>query len=381
MGGRVRNLAILESLSPHFDLEIITLVHDRKRLSDPGPVADLGRWQPVLARNRRGPIHRLRGRVDYRLRGRGWERESWFLGTGEVARAVEQAIDMRRPDLVHVAYWYTLRHLRNRPHPPVWVLDTHDVQFERWERLKGSVRQMDKAGEEAELRRNDVVIAITPHDAESFRELLGPKARIETIGMGVDLRRWNRDALVFQRRSDSIVYYGNMAAEMNVLAAVHLCTEILPELRRLRPDTEVVILGAEPTPKVRALGKIDGVRVTGTVDDPRATLASCGAFALCLRAASGIRSRACEAMALELPIVAYAESLEGMGFEEGTDYLGAPNAGRFAEQLDRVLGNKPLSQALVRSARRKVKERYGIEATYGRFVGLYRELIASIGIS
>ena len=379
MGGRVRNLSILDALSPHFDLEVVTLVHDRARLDDPGPVAALGRWTPVLAWNRRTPLHRLLGQARYRTLGRGWERETWFQGSPELSRTVERILRERPPDLVHVAYWHTLRHLKGRPRPPIWVLDTHDVQFERWERLHGRVSPKDRDGEIEELKRHDVVIGITPHDAETFLRILGPGARIETIGMGVDLKRWSREAFSPRKRGEAIVYYGNMASEMNVKAVQHLCTEILPELRLLRDEIEVVILGADPRPEVRSLASIPGVRVTGTVEDPRAVLVPSGVFALSLRAASGIRSRACEAMALEVPVVAYPESLEGMGFEEGRHYLAAEDPRQFARMIDRVLSDRDLAERLASEARARVAERYGIAATYGRFVTLYRELIDSPG--
>jgi glycosyltransferase involved in cell wall biosynthesis len=81
-------------------------------------------------------------------------------------------------------------------------------------------------------------------------------------------------------------------------------------------------------------------------------------------------------MALEVPTVAYPESLEGMGFRDGRDYLGAANPKEFAEQIDRVLTDKELADSLSRSARGQVSQHYGFEATYGRFVDLYRELLA-----
>ena len=379
MGGRIRNLAIVEALAPSFDLEIITLVHDRKHLTDPGPIVRYGTWRPVLARHRRGPLHRLLGQVSYRAAGRGWERETWFLGRQEVARAVEESLRLRPPAAVHAAYWFTLRRLRERPRPPLWVLDTHDVQFERWRRLRGRVNERERRAEIDELRRNDVVVAITAKDAETFRSILGSSARIETIGMGVDLHYWSREAIGAGPRGASVVYYGSMGGEPNRRAAVHLCTEILPELRAGRAGADVVILGADPARDVRQLADLPGVRVTGTVEDPRLVLASSGVFALSLRAASGIRSRACEAMALMLPIVAYPEALEGMGFEAGRDYLEAHDPRQFAAEIDRVLLDRVLADRLTASARERVASHYGVEATYGRFVGLYRELLAQAG--
>lgn len=241
--------------------------------------------------------------------------------------------------------------------------------------MHGRVSDRERAAEEAELRRNDVVIAITPRDADTFGKVLGSEGRVETIGMGVDLKRWNRELFAPQRRTDTIVYYGNMSAEMNVQAAAHLCREVLPELRKLREKIEIIILGADPAPQVRKLAELPEVHVTGTVEDPRPVLATSGVFALTLRAASGIRSRACEAMGLEVPTVAYPESLEGMGFEEDRHFLAARDPREFALQIDRILGNPELAKSISKSARDVVRERYGRQATYGRFVDLYRELI------
>ncbi|MDM7915355.1 MAG: glycosyltransferase [Candidatus Eisenbacteria bacterium] len=329
----MRNLAILEALAPRFELEILTLVHRKSRFADPGPVARLGAWRGVLAPNRRSLLHRAAGQIDYRLRGRGWERETWFLGCRALARAVSRSIAEHPPDLVHVAYWYTLRHLAPFSRPSLWVLDTHDVQFERWERIRHRPSPRERDAEIAEWRRYDRIVAITPRDADTIRAALGTaEPPISTIGMGVDLDRFRRgDALAAavttaeapttadapttpEPAGGEVVYFGNLGTPGNRDAAVHLCHDILPRIRQSLPEARVLLAGADPAPDVRALGAIPGVRVTGAVEDPRPYLARAAVFALCLRAASGIRSRACEAMALELPIVAYPEALEGMGF-------------------------------------------------------------------
>lgn len=377
MGGRVRNLAILTALAPHFDLEIVTLLHDRAQLRDPGPVAGLGTWRPVVAWHRRGPAHRILGQIGYRIAGRVWGREAWFLASRSLAREVSAAIRDHRPEIVHCAYWFTLRHLTDRPRPPAWVVDTHDVQFERFSHAGTPVSETERRAELAELSRSDLVIAITPKDAETFRTALDRPPRIETIGMGIDLDHWNRAALAPPKSRSSILYYGNMAADGNRVAAAHLCREILPLLPPRHRATEVVLIGANPAPDVRRLSAISGVRVTGTVDDPRIDLASGAVFALCLRGGSGIRSRVCEVMGLGVPVVAYPEALEGMGFEDGRDYLAASDPQSFADQIGRILADADLGSRIARSARETVERRYSIESTYGKIAGLYQELLAT----
>ena len=91
-------------------------------------------------------------------------------------------------------------------------------------------------------------------------------------------------------------------------------------------------------------------------------------FALSLRGGSGVSSRVCEVMGLEVPVVAYPEALAGMGFEEGRHYLAARDPQGFADQIDRLLDDPALAVRIARSAREEVGRRcYSIEATYGRF--------------
>ncbi|MBM3288028.1 MAG: glycosyltransferase [Candidatus Eisenbacteria bacterium] len=379
MGGRVRNLSILQALSLHFEIETITLVHDRDRMKDPGPVASLGVWTPVLAWHRQSPVHRLVGQVGYRVAGTGYGREAWFLASRSLARAVRAAVERRPPAIVHVAYWFTLRHLAGVGiRPPVWILDTHDIQFERHARLGRPVSSKERGSEIREWSRYDRLIAITPQDEEALRGQLGPEAQIATIGMGVDLSHWRRGESSRsgrERDAGTIAFYGNMASEANRVAARHLCEEILPMLRRTRAGVQVLIVGADPPPDVRRLGTIPGVRVTGTVADPRRELAGVDLVALTIPQGSGIRSRVCEVMAMELPVVAYPGALEGMGFEEERDYLAARAAGEFAAQIDRLLGDPALARRLARSALDETARRYSVAATYGQFASLYRGLL------
>ncbi len=357
-------------------------------MADPGRLSDLGRFTPVLAWNRRGPAHRALAQIAYRTAAPHWGREAWFLGARATAAAVDRILHENPPDVVHAAYWYTLRHLGRRPRPPLWVVDTHDVQFERSIALAARVSDRERAAEIRELARNDLVVAITPKDAATFRSLLGTAARIETIGMGVDLEHWSRAAVPAATRDGEtggpraagrprgpVVFYGFMGIEPNRSAAIHLCREILPALRRSVPGAEVVIAGADPAPDVVRLADLPGVTVTGRLDDPRPLLASCAVMALCIRAASGIRSRACEVMGLEVPIVSYPEALDGMGFEPERDFLQAEDAATFASQLARLIADPSEAARIAASARSEVVSRYGIDATYGRFVDLYGSLL------
>ena len=386
MGSRVRNVRILEALSSQFELCIVSLVHRREHLDAPGPVAELGTWVPVLAPHRRNRASHLATHLRSRLSGmtEGLHRETFFMSFPELSDEVRRQLDSFRPDIVHVAYWYALRHLEARPRPPLWVVDTHDVQFERHERLWGRVSPREKAAELRELSRYDRVIAITGHDRDVFRSELGPSLECAVMPMGVDTDSWSPDA-VAPSRGDAprVVFYGNMTNESNQVAARHLLDDVVPLVRADVPGLEVTLLGAGTPDDLRAAAAENEtpVLVTGFVEDVRPHLSSGRVLALSLQSGSGQRGRVVEALALGVPVVGYRGGLEGLEFEDGEGVVIVDDELRFAEELTRLLQDPDAARELGLAGRAAVVERYGMDATYGRFPRVYREWLESIEAS
>jgi glycosyltransferase involved in cell wall biosynthesis len=380
MGSRVRNRAIIETLAASFDLTIVTLVHDVARLADPGPVARCGRWVPVLADHRRGFLPWAASHLRARWAGcrEGLHPETFFQSLPVFARAVEQCVRLERPALVHAAYWYGLRRLPAFPRPPLWVVDTHDVQFERQARLWGRDSSRERAAELRELARYDRVIAITERDRETLRAHLPAVAPpIEVIGMGLDFTRWSRAAVEpALPPAPRAVFYGNLSSEANRAAARSFLRDLLPVWKRHVPGVEAMLLGADPGDELRREAEAAGVVVTGFVDDPRPWLACARVLALTLRAGSGQRGRVMEALALGVPVVGYAEALEGLDFAPGEGIVTVHTAAEMAVRTRELLADGEQARTLGAAGRAAAAERYGWEATYGKFPALYHRLLA-----
>ncbi|MEZ4649210.1 MAG: glycosyltransferase family 4 protein [Candidatus Eisenbacteria bacterium] len=384
MGSRVRNVRILEALSSRFELCIVSLVHRREHLAAPGPVATLGKWVPVLAPHRRSRARHLAAHLRSRLAGRteGLHRETFFMSFPELSREVERQLDAFRPDLVHVAYWYALRHLDSFPRPPLWIVDTHDVQFERHERLWQRVSPREKAAELRELARFDHVLAITGHDRDVFVRELGPDLRCEVMPMGVDTESWAPESVAPDKGpAPRVVFYGNMTNQSNQLAARHLLDDLVPPLRSEVPDIEVTLLGSGTPDDLRAAAEANPtpVHVTGFVEDVRPHLLSGRVLALSLRSGSGQRGRVVEALALGVPVVGYRGGLEGLEFADGEGVVIVDDETQFVEALRRLLLDPAEARTLGLAGRAAVVERYGTAATYGRFPLLYETWLDAAG--
>ena len=88
--------------------------------------------------------------------------------------------------------------------------------------------------------------------------------------------------------------------------------EVLPLIRKRRPDCSLVIAGRRPTPDVQRLAERDSrIRVTGTVDDIRPYLWESAVSIVPLRIGGGTRLKIYEAMAAKIPVVSTSIGAEG----------------------------------------------------------------------
>ena len=381
MGNRIRNTRILESLARSFELTIVTLVFDRAHLSKPGRVAELGTWVPVFAEHKRSEVARAYWHLRAAWSGvrEGIWRETFFQSLPGLSREVERQLDRVRPDVVHAAYWYSLRRLRSRPRPPLWVVDTHDVQFERQRRLFHRESPRERSAEIAELARYDRVIAITEEDRRSFASVLPHPERLEVIPMGLDLAHWAPEGVELALpEAPRLLFYGNLSTPVNREAAEHLVRDIMPLLPP--PQPELLLLGADPAEELRTLAKgaVARAHVPGFVSDVRPWLRSGSVFALSLRKGSGQRGRVLEALALGVPVVAYPEAILGLELRDGEGILLVDSTESFARALTHLLGDVEAAKALGERGRQVVADRYSWDATYGRFPRLYQTWLSEM---
>ncbi|GJM45164.1 MAG: glycosyl transferase family 1 [Gemmatimonadota bacterium] len=141
--------------------------------------------------------------------------------------------------------------------------------------------------------------------------LLAPSdPRGVVVPNGVDPEFWKRESR--ERGLRTLVFTGAMHYRPNADAALLLIREIYPELRREYPDTRLLIVGKDPSAELQRAGQVEGVTVTGLVDDVRPYLEQASHFVAPLRYASGIQNKVLEAMAMELPVITTPAAADGV---------------------------------------------------------------------
>jgi glycosyltransferase involved in cell wall biosynthesis len=218
------------------------------------------------------------------------------------------------------------------------------------------------------------VVVVSEQDAEALREL-DRTLTVEVVPNGVDGDYFAPDAAV-AREDGLVVFTGAMGWAPNAEAAAFLAERVLPRLRAREPKARVAIVGRHPGPDVRALGRLDGVEVTGEVPDVRPWLHRASAFACPMVSGTGIKNKLLEALACGTPSVATPLSCQGIRVVADEQLLVAGSADDFATQLHRLLVDRGLRERLGAAARRAVVEAHVWDRVASSYERIYEQAIA-----
>lgn len=213
-------------------------------------------------------------------------------------------------------------------------------------------------------RRFDMNLVATAFERDTLRELAGdvPAAVVRN---GVDLEFFAPGDGHYD--PERVCFIGRMDYFPNEQAVETFCRDSLPAIRRERPNAQVQIVGAAPTSAVRALARLEGVEVTGTVPDVRPYVRTSAVTVAPLAIARGTQNKILESMAMGVPVVASALAARGVDAEPGQHLLTGATPSEIAEQTLRVLGDPEERARLSRAGRERVAERHNWSATLDAF--------------
>ncbi|MFL5506022.1 MAG: glycosyltransferase family 4 protein [Gemmatimonadales bacterium] len=304
---------------------------------------------------------------------------TWYVHeSGEAHRALGELLDRFDPDVVHVDSMDMVRLLPQLAGRPT-VLTHHNVESQLLERRS--------AGESAAWRRHylhlqaerlrraeaewmprvALNVVVSPEDEEVFRDI-APTARYAVIPNGVDIEYFQPHV----GPTDGCVFVGGTTWHPNRDALHWFAGEILPRLRARGETSPVTWVGRVTEEERRAFDGVDGLQLTGYVDDIRPYLARAACFIAPLRFGGGTRLKLLDAWAMGKAIVSTSSGAEGLGGVDGEDLLLAEDADRFADAVVRVLRDPALRARLEAGGRAAVETRFSWEVIGRRMSDLYR---------
>jgi glycosyltransferase involved in cell wall biosynthesis len=307
-----------------------------------------------------------------------WASEIATPAFGELLAAVAASW---RPDLVQVEYPVMGRYLpalASCPAPRVLV--EHDASLRDLRDFGGPlgtlVGGLDRRAwgrfERQVMRQAQAVVVFTDRDRRTL-DGLRTGTRVVRIPFGVTAPE--TAAAPEGAGPPEAVFVGNFRHPANADAAIWLATTLFPPVRETVPDARLTIVGASPTPEVRALAG-EAVSVTGPVDDVAPYLDRAAVVAAPIRLGAGMRVKVVEALAAGKAVVATPLAVEGLDVSPG-DQLEVAEDAAFTAALARLLGDAEARRALAERAGEWARAELGWDRAVTRYEALYAELLAT----
>lgn len=256
--------------------------------------------------------------------------------------------------------------LKNLPFPKK-IIVAHNIESSIWKLYEKNERNPAKKAyisiQRAKVERFekecfhwvDGAIAVTHKDASTIADL-NVGYTVEVIDNGVDTSYFKPQ--ISKVEPDHLVFTGSMDWRPNQDAVHYFVKEIFPILKQARPNLKVTFVGREPPKHIWNLNRIEGISVTGTVDDVRPYIAKAAIYIAPLRIGGGSRLKILEAMAMKKPVISTTIGADGLLVEDGKNIILADDNSKFAEQIIWLMENQNMMQKLAENGYSLVNEKY-----------------------
>lgn len=239
--------------------------------------------------------------------------------------------------------------------------------LETWKR-----RLMDRrlaAAEKHFATAADRIWTCSELDQQGFKGLIGKSTPIDVVPNAIDVSSYVQDDRCHEAddwRDEPVVltYLGAYSYYPNEQAALELINEVLPLLRSRGVPAKVQLIGANPTPAMKAAAHgCDDVEITGPVQSVLPYLKQRCLIVLPIRLGGGTRLKILEAFAASRPVISTAKGAEGIDAEDGQQLLIRESAADLADAAVNLWNDRETRARLCRNALHLVTERYSLEST------------------
>lgn len=384
-GGQIKSYHVLRQLAKSYDIKLLAFTRKPEEEKNTEPLRELCALGVETIALRRTRVSNLWAAGSALISG-----ESFIVkrdNTPAFHEAVARELGKGSYSALHIDHLQMAQFVPEKTTGVKVILDEHNVEYRIPQRIaqtaenlahrlygSGEWKRLQRF-ERAAIRRADLTLAVSDEDKETLKGLVASEmGSIVTLSIGVDTDYFYP---IWQHsHSKTLVSIGTMYWPPNIDAMRWFCGEILPKIKERESNINLTIVGARPTPEVRALASDPAVTVTGSVPDVRPYGQDCGAFIVPLRSGSGMRVKILNALAMGLPTVSTTVGAEGIDVTDGENILLADTAEGFAAATLRVLSDPALAARLAHNGRQLMEQRYGWDAIGMQLRQYYAEVLS-----
>ncbi|MBC8370243.1 MAG: glycosyltransferase [Planctomycetes bacterium] len=387
-GYHLRILHIFRRLSLRHDIHLLALNHNDEQRAQLPFIEDDGLFKSITMRDvpSRSVIGRLRTNLglspvsDFHAEYPGF--------AAKLATEVKEMVSALDIDAAYVFDpWADLWFSKAAQHVPTLLdvcdcrslfyerrLDRADLSFGERLRTKQLLKRFRQYETDA-LNNYPMSTVVSPLDKAALQKLV-PDCRVELIPNGVDLEMF-KPLSDIEEIPGNLIIFGNMDFLPNYDAAIHFAEDILPLVRESHPEVTFTVVGTNPLPQVSALEKIEGVEVTGRVEDLKPYIQRATMLVAPMRFGAGIKNKVLESMAVEKPVVTNSTGVEAMHPLVSELLCLADNEVAFAKQVCDLLDDQQRRIDLGKRGRQVMADIHSWETAAEKYEALFAELARS----
>ena len=228
--------------------------------------------------------------------------------------------------------------------------------------------------EKRESTKFDTVIAVSEMDKQRMEDWYHLN-NVKVIPTGVDTDFYAPQSDV--QIKNQIVFVGAMDWLPNHDAMLYFLNDVFPLIRQKEPNVKLMIVGRNPSPKLKKLMKeYSNVELTGWVDDTRPYVHESAVFIVPIRIGGGTRMKIYEAMAMEKAIVSTRIGAEGLPLENKKHIYLADTPDEFSSAVLTLLKNEKERVKIGKQARQYVYDNFRWEKVAEVFTQICEETIS-----
>jgi glycosyltransferase involved in cell wall biosynthesis len=258
---------------------------------------------------------------------------------------VDAALGGERYDIAIVEHFWCAPYLAQmRRAARNTILDLHNVESVLDERCadwsSGAVRAGHRRFAAAYRRLEtellpgySLVLAASETDADTVRQI-APGAKIAVYPNALPLTEIPGEA-----EQNRLVFSANFEYHPNIDATRFLVEQIWPRIHKRHPDLELWLVGRGEASIQQLVSGVDGIHVTGPVEDALAEIARARIVVAPLRFGSGTRIKILEAWAAGRAVIATPLAAEGLEFRDRENLWLAENADAFISAVENLLAD------------------------------------------
>jgi sugar transferase (PEP-CTERM/EpsH1 system associated) len=286
------------------------------------------------------------------------------------AQLQSQTIDVVFCSASSVAeYVFQSKVLANLDSPPKLIMDFMDVDSNKWTQYEksnpwplsmvyGRESKLITKFEASIVKKFDHCLLITQTEVDLFERLHGSVANLTAVENGLDTSVFYPPDQPRTNKTPYFLFAGVMDYAPNIDAVMWFMDYVWPAIKKQYPQAKFCIAGMNPTDKIKQLQDIEGIEVTGFVDDIKPYFDKTNIFVAPFRIARGVQNKILQSFACGLPVIATSMGAEGIRYKVEHDILLADTPEQYIDKITLLINNKERYLTLSNNALNTIDENY-----------------------